>query len=58
MTKKKKDFDAVKFMRDRRAELSELYQNDPDEFKKRMKEAGKKLRAWGKNKTRKQKVKV
>lgn len=44
MTKKKKEFDAVKFMREKRAELSELYTKNPEEFKKRMKDARKKLK--------------
>lgn len=58
MTKKKKDFDAVQFMRERRAELSELYNKDPEEFKKRMKNAGKKLREIKGTNPRKQKSKV
>lgn len=58
MTKKNKSFDAVKFMRERRAELSELYWKDPEEFKRRMREAGKKLRELKKDKSRKQKSKA
>lgn len=58
MIKKKKNFDAVEFMRERRAELSELYNNNPEEFKRRMKEAGEKLRKLKKNKSHKQKSKA
>ena len=36
MKNKKKDFDAVDFMRKRRAELVEEYFKDPEKFEKRL----------------------
>ncbi len=39
---KTQDFKAVEFMRKRRDELSDLYNSNPDEFKKQLKKIQKK----------------
>lgn len=41
-SKKTNDFKAVDFMRKRREELSDMYNSNPDEFKKQLKQIQKK----------------
>ncbi len=44
-SKKTQDFNAVDFMRRRRKVLSELYNSNPQEFKKYLKEVQKNIKA-------------
>lgn len=44
-SKKAQDFNAVDFMRRRREELSDLYNSNPLEFKKHLKEVQKKYQS-------------
>lgn len=57
MQRKRKEFDAVEFMRKQRERLSKLYSEDPDKFFNEIKEAGEKYRK-SLNKSRKQKSKA
>lgn len=57
MQRKRKEFDAVEFMRKQRERLSKLYSEDPDNFFNEIKEAGEKYRK-SLNKSRKQKSKA
>lgn len=44
MPRKRKEFDAVEFMRKKRERLSKLYSEDPERFFQEVKEAGEKYR--------------